>query len=359
MIKYGNFVDFSKKENEENCLVEFECCGSNKKVEISNPTETRQKKINEHKRQLERKKKVERIKRNKMFFRRRVTALGLSVFLVATVSVGVKRHNILELSKDITEAYALEDDPNVDNNEYLEEQGSNISYNLNNEENYGSKDKYDGTVYNKKTELYKENKYGRLTEESVNRIKDINVKYNITPSDDNKIKYLKNAGRVETTIGEKQNILVDQNGENFLNMNLRTKSGLTSEQIDKALEGTGLEGLGEDYIKAEEDNNINAMFLVGLSCLESDFGNSNFARNRNNITGFRAYTENPGKAIKYETKGDCIYQTASYLDKYYMEDGSKYYNGKSMVGVNVKYCTSPAWAIKINNIMLKMFNDFV
>ena len=54
---------------------------------------------------------------------------------------------------------------------------------------------------------------------------------------------------------------------------LRAKSNLTAEDINKKLEGTGLEGLGESYKKAEELENINAAFLVALTAWESAWGN--------------------------------------------------------------------------------------
>lgn len=369
MIKYQNFVDFSSKVNNKNeymrdYSVEFKRSGINQKVDILPPSKSRQQKMakikEEEERKAFRKNKIKKAKMKRVYFRRRVGALSLSAIMAFCITVGVKKHDVKEANKDLVQAFALENDEEFRENQYLEDQNNVVEEDS--KQNVfvpGQNDsRYEDTVYKGERIPYKSNKYGKMTEESSNMIRAINVKEDIKPSNNNKITVLKNAGKLTTTIGERINVYVDQNGENFLNMNLRTKSGLTAEQIDKALAGTGLEGLGKDYIKAEEDNNINAMFLVGLSCLESNYGSSNFAKTRNNITGFRAYTEDPSKAIYYNTKGECIYKTAEYLSNNYMEEGSKYYNGSSMVGLNIKYCTSPTWAIKINNIMLKLFNNF-
>ena len=60
---------------------------------------------------------------------------------------------------------------------------------------------------------------------------------------------------------------------------LRAKSNLSAEDINKKLEGTGLAGLGESYKKAEETENVNAAFLIALTAWESSWGNKTIAEN--------------------------------------------------------------------------------
>ena len=45
-------------------------------------------------------------------------------------------------------------------------------------------------------------------------------------------------------------------------MNLNSKSGLTAEEINKLLEGTEMEGLGEAFVQAEQQYGINALYFT-------------------------------------------------------------------------------------------------
>ena len=58
-------------------------------------------------------------------------------------------------------------------------------------------------------------------------------------------------------------------------MNLNSKSGLTAEEINKLLEGTEMEGLGEAFVQAEQQYGINALYFTAHAIWESGWGTSN------------------------------------------------------------------------------------
>ena len=350
-MKNSNYVDFSKvrKESQEKKFKKFES------VEILEKTPTRQKKYEDEMKKKKRLHKRNQNRKKEMMLRRRVTTISALLLLIIG---GNFTFNTIKNNRIQDKAYALESN-NGESYKYLESLGEKDKENnkLVYEREITISDL--GTREHPKPPKASADKYGVLTENSANYVRNIPVLDNINPSRKNRIGKPVKGAVIASTIGESIVVKTTQNGKNFLNMSLRQKTKLTPEQIDNALKGTGLEGLGQAYIDAENQYNVNALFLIGLSCLESNYGNSNFAINRNNITGFRAYTEDPSKAIYYDTKADCINQTASYLNKHYLTKGGKYYNGETMLDANVRYCTSSLWSTKINNIILEKFDDFV
>ena len=87
---------------------------------------------------------------------------------------------------------------------------------------------------------------------------------------------------------------------------LRTKSNVSIEEYQKMLEGTALYETAESLYNAEQKFGVNGLYLMGLACLESSYGNSNFAKNRNNILGWNAVDSNPGKASYFTSKSECV-----------------------------------------------------
>lgn len=140
----------------------------------------------------------------------------------------------------------------------------------------------------------------------------------------------------------------------FVNYDLRTRSNLTGDQIDAVLVGTGLYGLGDAYAKAEADYGVSALFLVALSALESAWGRSYFAVNRNNLFGFQAFTNNPGAARFFESKEECIDFVARFLSVNYLSVGGRFHRGMTVRSVNHFYASDPKWYVKVAEIMERL-----
>ena len=136
-----------------------------------------------------------------------------------------------------------------------------------------------------------------------------------------------------------------------VNSDLRVASNVTPEEIDLMLEGTKLHGLGSAFVEAEQKYGVNALYMMGLACLESGFGNSAFAQKRNNLYGWNAVDSNPNNASSFTSKKEATLYVASKLQSNYLTEGGAYYEGYSARAVDVHYCTDKAHADKIVNIV--------
>lgn len=141
------------------------------------------------------------------------------------------------------------------------------------------------------------------------------------------------------------------------NFDLRTPSGLNENEANILLEGTGLEGLGGDFVNAESVHKVNAVYLMAHAAWESGWGTSKIAKTKNNLFGFAAYDNSPGKsAIKFETKGECIMAVAKYISENYLEEQGEHYNGSTLKGMNIKYASDDNWAEGISSVMISLAN---
>lgn len=132
---------------------------------------------------------------------------------------------------------------------------------------------------------------------------------------------------------------------------LRVASNVTPEEIDLMLEGTKLHGLGSAFVEAEQKYGVNALYMMGLACLESGFGNSAFAQKRNNLYGWNAVDSNPNNASSFSSKKEATLYVASKLQSNYLTEGGAYFEGYSPRAVDVHYCTDKAHADKIVSIV--------
>jgi len=142
----------------------------------------------------------------------------------------------------------------------------------------------------------------------------------------------------------------------FANQSVLTETNLSGYQIDKVLVGTGLEGLGSAYAEAEDETGISALFLVSLSILESNWGNSYFAQARNNIFGFQAFTNNPSAARHFNSKEECIEIVSRFIKNNYLTVGGRFHRGFTVRAINHFYASDPEWHSKVVNIMIRVAN---
>lgn len=149
---------------------------------------------------------------------------------------------------------------------------------------------------------------------------------------------------------------VEKNLNISYNMDLRTKSNLTVEDLEKAFAGTDMEGLGKYFIQAEKEYGINAIYLASLGIHESGWGSSNFAKERNNLFGWQSYDSNLNATKYFETKGDGVLHVAKFLSKNYLTEDGCYFNGYTMKDISKKYASDKEHSTKIFNIMKTVVN---
>lgn len=139
-----------------------------------------------------------------------------------------------------------------------------------------------------------------------------------------------------------------------VDMDLRTKSHLNENDYNKMLENTNLYGIGKALVEVENTYSINGLYMLGLCCLESSYGTSSFAVNRNNLVGWNANDTNPNNASYFDSFDDCILKVASKLQKNYLSENGCYFNGYTARAVDVKYCSDKQHADKIISIVNKL-----
>ena len=135
-------------------------------------------------------------------------------------------------------------------------------------------------------------------------------------------------------------------GKEAAKLDLTTPSGFSAEELSKGLRGE-LSFLAEEFVAAEENYGVNALFLCAVSALESGWGRYCFRKN--NIFGWS------GK--DFETKAECIDFVASKIAEHYLSEEGKYYNGKTVSGVNVCYNGTDFWKNKVAGIMAMIWRD--
>lgn len=136
--------------------------------------------------------------------------------------------------------------------------------------------------------------------------------------------------------------------------NLKIKSNVSIEEYQKMLEGTGLYEIAESLYNAEQTFSINGLYLMGLACLESSYGNSSFARNRNNIFGWNAFDSNPNKASYFDSKSECVMFVAEKINNNYLNENGCYFEGYTAKDIDKHYCTDKQHANKIIKIIEKL-----
>lgn len=106
------------------------------------------------------------------------------------------------------------------------------------------------------------------------------------------------------------------------------------------------------FMKAQELWGVNVLYLMAHAALESAWGTSKIAQEKNNIYGYMAFDDDPyGHAATFRSMEDCILQVSGFIRQAYLSEGGRWYHGCHLVGMNEKYATDPMWAVKIARIM--------
>ncbi|MFS9186420.1 glucosaminidase domain-containing protein [Streptococcus infantis] len=167
------------------------------------------------------------------------------------------------------------------------------------------------------------------------------------------------------TIGKKYYSADGMNFENFtvenpfLFRDLRKPTNYTSEELDKVyslmnIQGSRLAGKGAIFKEAEERYQINALYLIAHSALESSWGRSQIAKDKNNFFGIAAYDTTPYDSAKsFDDVDKGILGAAKWIRENYIDNGRTYLGNKAS-GMNVLYASDPYWGEKIASIMMRI-----
>lgn len=164
-------------------------------------------------------------------------------------------------------------------------------------------------------------------------------------------------GEVESLENKMKEVLPTSIGDLHFNPNnLNEKSNANVARLNEMLKGTGLQGLGSSYKKAEEEYGVNAIFLISLTAEESAWGKSRRAREDNNISGFEVYNDS-AKGARFNSKHESIMTTGKLLGNLYLNTNGKYYKGNDIYSVNKTYC--PVNGYSWSNNIIKIANKLM
>lgn len=167
------------------------------------------------------------------------------------------------------------------------------------------------------------------------------------------------------TIGKKYYSADGINFENFtvenpfLFRDLSKPTNYTAAELDKVyslmnIKGSRLAGKGAIFKEAEERYKINALYLIAHSALESSWGRSQIAKDKNNFFGIAAYDTTPYDSAKsFDNVDKGILGAAKWIRENYYDQGRTHLGNKAS-GMNVMYASDPYWGEKIASIMMSI-----
>lgn len=133
-------------------------------------------------------------------------------------------------------------------------------------------------------------------------------------------------------------------GAEHASRDLRQASGVTAEEIESLVAGTGLTGLGPAFVAAEQTYGINALALLSVAILESGWGRSWQAKERHNLFGI-----NHPRLRSFPSKTASIMYTGNLLRTAYFARGRT-----SPREVGRVYAADPHWSTKMARIWAQM-----
>ena len=143
----------------------------------------------------------------------------------------------------------------------------------------------------------------------------------------------------------------------FLFRDLSKPTNYTAAELDKIfsimnIQGSRLAGKGAIFKEAEERYKINALYLIAHSALESSWGRSQIAKDKNNFFGIAAYDTSPYDSAKsFDNVDKGILGAAKWIRENYYDEGRTHLGNKAS-GMNVLYASDPYWGEKIASIMM-------
>ncbi|EID22214.1 putative mannosyl-glycoprotein endo-beta-N-acetylglucosaminidase [Streptococcus mitis SK616] len=145
----------------------------------------------------------------------------------------------------------------------------------------------------------------------------------------------------------------------FLFKDLTEVTNYSAEDLDKVfsllnINNSLLENKGAIFKEAEEHYHINALYLLAHSALESDWGRSKIAKDKNNFFGITAYDTTPYLSAKtFDDVDKGILGATKWIKENYIDRG-RIFLGNKASGMNVEYASDPYWGEKIASIMMNI-----
>lgn len=138
---------------------------------------------------------------------------------------------------------------------------------------------------------------------------------------------------------------------------LRTQSAVKASTFDSYLyeriksNDSVMSGKGQVFVDSANTYGMNALLVYAIAILESGNGQSQYARQRNNLFGIAAYDSNPDAAYSFPSVDQCIREEMGIVLRGYTDINDFRFFGPQLgnkgSGVNVKYAGDPYWGMKL------------
>ena len=145
----------------------------------------------------------------------------------------------------------------------------------------------------------------------------------------------------------------------FLFKNLTEPTNYSADELNRVysmmnIRNSRLAGKGAVFKEAEKRYGVNALYLMAHSALESAWGRSQIANDKNNFFGIAAYDTSPyDSAKKFDDVDKGILGAAKWIRENYIDRGRDHLGNKA-TGMNVRYASDPYWGEKIASIMMNI-----
>mgnify|MGYP000919971662 CR=1 FL=1 len=145
----------------------------------------------------------------------------------------------------------------------------------------------------------------------------------------------------------------------FLFKNLTEPTNYSADELNRVysmmnIRNSRLAGKGAIFKEAEKRYGVNALYLMAHSALESAWGRSQIANDKNNFFGIAAYDTSPyDSAKKFDDVDKGILGAAKWIRENYIDCGRDHLGNKA-TGMNVRYASDPYWGEKIASIMMNI-----
>ena len=148
----------------------------------------------------------------------------------------------------------------------------------------------------------------------------------------------------------------------------RTKTSITAAQFDQYTSSQVSSGkllnAGSSLVSNQNKYGVNALMMYSNAALESWWGKSQIAMDKNNLFGHGAADNNPYYGANgYASVDDCIqYHAKVFISESYCDPKDyigRYYGshlGDKESGINVKYASDPYWGEKIASVCWQVQN---
>lgn len=134
-----------------------------------------------------------------------------------------------------------------------------------------------------------------------------------------------------------------------------TSNALTAQELDawidsRAPQDSLMRGMGETFMKAGQESGLDPRYLVSHAAIETGWGTSNIARDKNNFYGIGAFDSSPYEsAYGYDGAEAGIIGGAKWIADNYYDEGQTTLD--QMANGPKSYATDPEWANKIASTM--------